>query len=111
MSAFYPFREGGGGGPPKADIVCFFYRFSYRMASLGCVSFWHLEAIAHLELFPSCQHRRPVANVARISLRHKIIHLLDDKFKKLLSDGLFYEHKTTQSQDKLKKTKIIPGIV
>ena len=23
-----------GGGSPKADIVCFFYRFSYRKASL-----------------------------------------------------------------------------
>ena len=31
MSAFYPFRWGGS---PKADIVCFFYRFSYMMASL-----------------------------------------------------------------------------
>ena len=31
MSAFYPFR---GGGLPKADIVRFFYRFSYMMASL-----------------------------------------------------------------------------
>ena len=32
MSAFYPFR---GGGSPKADIVHFFYRFSYMMASLN----------------------------------------------------------------------------
>ena len=31
MSAFYLFR---GGGAPKADIVCFFYRFYYMMASL-----------------------------------------------------------------------------
>ena len=30
MSAFYPFR----GGSPKADIVRFFYRFSFRKASL-----------------------------------------------------------------------------
>ena len=27
MSAFYPFREGG---LPKADIVCFFYRFFHE---------------------------------------------------------------------------------
>ena len=35
MSAFYPFK---GGGSPKADIVHFFDRFSYMMASLS--SFW-----------------------------------------------------------------------
>ena len=34
MSAFYPFR----GGLPKADIVSFFYRFSYMMASLTCLN-------------------------------------------------------------------------
>ena len=34
MSAFYPFR---GGGSPKADIVHFFDRFSYMMASLSFV--------------------------------------------------------------------------
>ena len=28
------FTRLGGGGSPKADIVCFFYRFSYMMASL-----------------------------------------------------------------------------
>ena len=27
-----------GGGVPKADIVCFSYRFSYMMASLRCIS-------------------------------------------------------------------------
>ena len=31
MSTFYLFRWGGGS--PKADIVCFFYRFSYMMAT------------------------------------------------------------------------------
>ena len=35
MSAFYPFR---GGGSPKADVVHFFDRFSYMMASLSLIS-------------------------------------------------------------------------
>ena len=43
------FSRLGGGGSPKGDIVCFFYRFSYMMASLNnnfglglCPSVTHL---------------------------------------------------------------------